>query len=684
MHAWPDAPVVAQFLTRARRRVTTLMAIRHAAAGLACGALAAVVARALGASPPMTAAAIAALSFVIAVAIAIVRAPRSAAAAAAAVEARAAGCRNILITAAELLAAPGEIRPAIGTRVMHDAARTAAGIEIRSIFPAGRTALAAGAAGAIAAVAGFAIVARPGSIDAVARAIGRGPQPIDAIDVRVIAPDYARLPPAELSNPAHVEALAGSSIEVMVRGAAETVSVDTASGAIAVNRDGDGLFTAVVVLDRDGFLGIRATSGDATASRLIPLRATTDARPMVRISTPGKDLVVPDGNRSLSLDVTAEDDLALESLRLVYTRVTGAGENFTFADGDVPLTIARTADRTWTASATWPLAPLALEPGDMVVYRALARDRKPGAPAGESDAFIVEVASPGMVAVEGFAIDDREDRYAISQQMVILKTERLIARRGSLAAEALADESHTIAAEQRQVRAEFVFMMGGHIEDEEVEAAGEHEVAEGRLENRGRIDIVRAINAMSTAATALTDVDLDAALAAERRALEALQRAFTRSRYILRTLSARERVDETRRLSGALAGAASTVRPAAIVPAADRVRELRDLLAGLVQEAGRLGAGTADAAAIDRLASNALRIDPAAETMQQAAAALIDAAAALRRADPAAVAARMNDASTRVTAALRDELARAAPAPPSATRRAIDSALAAARSGGGR
>jgi hypothetical protein len=289
-----------------------------------------------------------------------------------------------------------------------------------------------------------------------------------------------------------------------------------------------------------------------------------------------------------------------------------------------------------------------------------------------------------MVAAEGFAIDDREDRYAISQQMVILKTERLIARRTALTAETLADESHTIAAEQRQVRAEFVFMMGGHIEDEEVEAAGEHEVAEGRLENRGRIDIVRAINAMSTAATALTDVDLDAALAAERRALEALQRAFTRSRYILRTLSARERVDEARRLSGALAGAASTIRPAATVPAADRVRELRGLLADLAREAGNVHAGTTDAAALDRLASNALRIDPAADTMQQAATALIDAAAALRRNASAAAARRLSDASTRASAALRDELARAAPAPPSATRRAIDSALAAARSGGRR
>jgi hypothetical protein len=114
-------------------------------------------------------------------------------------------------------------------------------------------------------------------------------------------------------------------------------------------------------------------------------------------------------------------------LKLHYTRVAGSGENFTFTEGDVPVEITRASDRGWTARASWPLGPLALEPGDMLIYRGVATDRRPGAPPAESNALIVEIAAPGALPSEGFAIDDRQDKYAISQQMVIVNTERLLA-----------------------------------------------------------------------------------------------------------------------------------------------------------------------------------------------------------------------------------------------------------------
>ena len=36
--------------------------------------------------------------------------------------------------------------------------------------------------------------------------------------------------------------------------------------------------------------------------------------------------------------IEADDDLALASLTLKYTTASGAGENFEFKDGDVPVT----------------------------------------------------------------------------------------------------------------------------------------------------------------------------------------------------------------------------------------------------------------------------------------------------------------------------------------------------------
>src|SRR5687768_9947287 len=129
------------------------------------------------------------------------------------------------------------------------------------------------------------------------------------------------------------------------------------------------------------------------------------------------------------------------------------------------------------------------------------------------------------------------------------------------------------AAEQRRVRAEFVFMMGGELAEEVTGATGiselnEEEEAEagddilaGRLANRGRVSLVRAIRSMSEADAKLGVIDVAGALAAELVALEHLQNAFSRTRYILRTLTLRERLDLTRRLTGTLTDATRDVRP---------------------------------------------------------------------------------------------------------------------------
>src|ERR1043166_6240538 len=97
----------------------------------------------------------------------------------------------------------------------------------------------------------------------------------------------------------------------------------------------------------------------------------------------------------------------------------------------------------------------------MGVYRALARDGRPGVAPTESDAWIIDITAPGMIAAAGFSMDETENKYALSQQMVILKTERLIAKASSLPPDSVSAQAQLIAAEQRAVRAEFVFMMGG-------------------------------------------------------------------------------------------------------------------------------------------------------------------------------------------------------------------------------
>jgi hypothetical protein len=590
------------------------------------------------------------------------------------VERQARDCRNIIVTAAESAdRPPGTLRRDIEIRLFRDADRAIARLDPGRLFPARRAALAFAGGATIWALALAPVAARSGRpadlVEVAADAVA-----IAAIEIVVIPQSYARRPRQMLHDPARIEALAGSTVALTVRAIAESVTVETIGGRAPLVRAGGQMFTGQVIADGDGYLAIEATASDGqpAARRLIGLTVTADRLPRVRLTAPGRDLFLPDAARTLDLTVEADDDLGLASLRLRFTKVSGSGEQFTFTEGEVPLRIVRTSHLMWRGHGELPLPTLALQPGDVVVYRGVSADRRPGAPAVESDAFLVEITSPGAVASEGFAMDDEDDRYAVSQQMVILKTERLLTRRRAMTAQALAEESHAIAAEQRRVRAEFVFMMGGELAEqltgaetgiselhEEAEAEAGDDILAGRLANRGRVELTRAIRSMSQAASALVAVNLDRALQDERLALEHLQRAFSRTRYILRALTERERLDLSRRLTGTLTDAGRHVRPVSDVTSDSTIAAQRGALARIAElvAAERL---TADAAlAASTIAQRVLRIDPSSETLQGIAARLGQAAVAItdRRSDEAR--SLLDQAAIELTGAVRARLVNA-------------------------
>src|SRR5471032_2469125 len=315
----------------------------------------------------------------------------------------------------------------------------------------------------------------------------------------------------------------------------------------------------------------------------MPIVVSPDALPAVRLSAPGRDLVYSGGNPRITFDARAIDDFGLRSLVLRYTKMTGSGENFAFQEGEIPLTLKPASARDWTGSASRSLADLNLKDGDMLVYRAVASDARPGDGSASSDAFFIEISRLGVAAGDAFTLPEEETRYALSQQMLIVKTERLHQQRAKLAPEALAEAALNLAVEQRMIRAEFVFMLGGEIQDEEVEAEQSTELQEGRLQNRGQRDVRAATIAMSQAQKLLTAANTGDALVAERAAVTALQRAFSRDRYILRALATRSQLDPARRLTGSLAGAADWRRVLPDVPANRRVARLEDLLNGLAE-----------------------------------------------------------------------------------------------------
>jgi len=278
-----------------------------------------------------------------------------------------------------------------------------------------------------------------------------------------------------------------------------------------------------------------------------------------------------------------------------------------------------------SAAATLSLEALKLEPGDALIYRAVAADARSGT-SGEasSDTYFVEVAGPGDEALEGIDMPPDRERYALSQAMIVLKIQRLLARERGMPRADVEEAAAGIAAEQRAVRANFVFLLGGEVEDEVVEAEAEHEIQEGRLANQARREIVAATTSMRKVEQELATISVRTALPPAQEAVRALQRAFGRSRYLLRALPSRIRLDPSRRLSGDLASARDWPRDL-VPPAADRaVAAARRALAETAAIAGA-PAGADVRARLQRLAEDVLAIEPGAADLQESAKRLLRA-----------------------------------------------------------
>jgi hypothetical protein len=419
-----------------------------------------------------------------------------------------------------------------------------------------------------------------------------------------------------ISDPQRLDVLEGTQARFTFDGSIANLGVRFGDRAIAI-REEQGRQMAEAVLLESGYVAV--DGGGRTT--LIPVAVTADRVPAIRIDRPGRDLMVPDSTAAIDVVAAASDDFALESMSLLYTKISGSGEQFEFVEGELPIEISRKTSQAWQARGRIPLRDLKLEPGHSIVYRVTARDRRLGVSGtGSSETFFIEVAGPGQVAIEGVEMPPEQDRYALSQQMIVLRIQRLRAGEGRLTPQELLEQTRAIAAEQRAVRANFVFLMGGHVEDEEEEAEQEHEIQEGRLQNTARQEMSRAVGHMSATEEGLAAANTTVSLAQARLAVEALQGAFGRNRYILKTLGARSRIDPSRRLSGDLGDAQGMDRPVTPVRESPRGRAARTLLAAVVSFVPTIAASRHAVVippGLTRAVEQALAIDPDDEQWQR-------------------------------------------------------------------
>jgi hypothetical protein len=542
----------------------------------------------------------------------------SSASAARAIERAVPASRNVVVTAEELLRHPERARPSIRQRVLEDASRVSDGVNAAAVIPLRRSSLLAAAAVATSIVV-YAVPVRSTMTVAGARSDVRATEVRPSgmtVMATIASPMYAGGRAQTFENPERLEALAGSRLDLVVRGAGRW-RVRFGSRTLDQRSSTDGA-AVQLVLAESGYLAVEPAEGNqGDDRRLIPLVVNPDRAPTIRVEAPGKDLLLPDAKRVVAVRAAATDDHGLAALDLRYTKISGSGEQFEFKEGVVPLRISRANDRSWTADAELAIAQLGIAPGDSLVYRIVGRDHRPGdAGVSSSDTFFVEVAGPGQIALEGFELPPDRERYALSQQMIVLKLERLRARERTIDRATLEQEIGNLAAEQRAVRANFIFLTGGTVEDEEEEAEHSHEIQEGRLEHSARREIGRAIQHMTRAEQAMGAVNTAEALPPARAAVEALQRAFGRNRYFLRTVPVRSRVDPSRRLTGNLSEASSWRRELFAAPEAGSATRARVLLARLVELSPQIQRREVPAAALTAFAEEAISIDAASADWQ--------------------------------------------------------------------
>ena len=602
----PTPPNLDASLADVGRRLQLQHALRAQAVGCVAAGTALVFARFAHALDE-AAVAIAGSTFLLGAGLtfAALRGARTSTAAASAFERADPSLQNLIVTAEEIMRPSGNTPDYMRTRVLSDARRRVSTLDLRTVVPLARDALVLLGAVVMLGIAG---ITRPASVKG---DITTSPNPpiiksnSDVFAIEVVPPAYTGRPAVRLTNPTSIEAFAGS--RAIIRMPAGSSQIRLNGALVPSSRDG----VAEVLLTASGYLAIDA----GAVHRLLPLSVTPDRAPEIRITAPAKDMRFTSTAVSILIAAEATDDLALRSFELRYTVVSGSGEQFSFTEGSMPAAMTRASDRAWRIETRLSPAQLKLEPGDALIYRAVAADRRPGdAGVASSDTFFVEIVGPGDVALAGVEMPPDRERYALSEAMIVLKIERLQARERSMPRAAIEEAAGNIASEQRAVRANFIFLLGGEIQDEEVEAETSSEISEGRFANKARQEIVAATVLMGRVERALVAVSTKEALPLAREAVRALQRAFGHSRYLLRALPARARIDPARRGSGDLATAADWTRALA-PPAADPQTEAaRTALSDLIAIARALEARSDRAETMSRLERLAEQVLAAAAT----------------------------------------------------------------------
>jgi hypothetical protein len=354
----------------------------------------------------------------------------------------------------------------------------------------------------------------------------------------ITPPAYAGGRATRVENPTSVAALVGSGIRFTGAWSAETTMPP--------------LPTVFRLQGRDG-------------QRIVALEPRADSAPRVVLELPSRDTVLPVARGRIPLQASARDDIGIVSGQFEIIISSGSGESFKFRSATLGRAAANKA-RDLRLATTLDLDSLKLEPGDIVHLRALARDAnpQPGAEAGSSDTRTLRVFRPGEAdssAIEA-APPPEVGKSELSQRMLIIMTEKLVAQIRRLSRDAVSKESGSIAQEQARLRkrvGQIIFhrLTGEEGDEDDAEQAMADTVDPGQallraaeaatnvetlVEEEGNDSpviavnrpLLEAFNAMWEAERRLGIIEPRQALPYMRAALDAIQKARAAERLYLR------------------------------------------------------------------------------------------------------------------------------------------------------
>lgn len=403
--------------------------------------------------------------------------------------------------------------------------------------------------------------------DRVPRSTAAPGSKLEDLEVVVTPPAYTGARIARLDDPASVAALIGSRILVTGPGSAEGVRASLGVSRLAVSDRRGGWSVSLTMPRRP----VALTLAERGHERLIVLDPRADAAPRIVLDIPARDstLRVPRG--VVRLSATGTDDVGLNEAYFEYLVTTGSGEIFSARTITTPA-VRFGGSRTGSLSATLDLTALKLGQGDVVSMRAIVSDRNtlsgPGVATSDTRTFRIARADEyDSVSVDA-AAPAAMDSSAISQRMLIIMTEELVAKEKTLSRAELVKQSTSIGDMEDRIRKRVDAILNATDSPDEqahLEEAGHVHTAD---ENAGPLnrDLVEAYNALWEAVRSLQIAEPAPALPPMRIALKALDRARLANRLYLRGVPPRVIVDLARvRLVGKEKGLPSlrTARTAA-------------------------------------------------------------------------------------------------------------------------